>query len=654
MPISHIGVCYYPEHWEPQEWPHHARLMRDAGIELVRIGEFAWSRIEPAPGEFHWQWLDDALASLANAGLSVIMCTPTACPPAWLIQRSPDTLPVDHHGAPRQFGSRRHYRFACAAYRDEALRISDAFAQRYASHPAIVGWQLDNEYGCHATTRSYSDDDLKAFRAWLEHKHGSPATLNERWGTVFWSQEYVGFDEVQLPNQTVTEANPSHWWDFYRFASDQVVAFNAAQATLLRQRCDSEVWLTHNFMGNFTDFDHFTVGADLDVATWDSYPLGFLDQGWFSDEEKLTYRRIGHPDWAAFHHDLYRAVGRGRFGVMEQQPGPVNWAESNALPLPSAPRFWAMEAIAHGAELVSFFRFQQYPQAQEQMHAALRLSNGDPAPAWSQILTLRAHIDQLPAQKLDRAPVALVFDYQSCWSSEIQPHCPGAWQLEWAFHFYSCVRALGLDVDIVHPGSELTGYRLVIVPGTICLPPELVGELAASGATAVFGPRSASRDSDGRLPKNLAPGAVQTLLPLRVEAVDSMRSGALRQIEAARFRGTVTRWYEQISSQLDARLSDDQNGGFWYQNGAYHYLNGYPDQALLVSILNQICDQAGLDVHKLDEGLRLRRLGDLLFVFNSSPRNRRFHPHQGRCLLGSEELSQGEYAVWLQHERNCD
>ncbi|MBT8446198.1 MAG: beta-galactosidase, partial [Gammaproteobacteria bacterium] len=364
--IASLGVCYYPEHWPRSQWSEQARQMREAGITLVRIAEFAWSRIEPQRGDFQWAWLDEAIEVLAGESLRIIMCTPTACPPCWLVEELPEILPVDEQGRRRGFGSRRHYRFASQTYRSEARRISGEVIRRYISHPAIAGWQTDNEYGCHDTTRSYSADDNLAFQGWLRERHGSIEALNEAWGTVFWSQEYSDFAQIGLPNLTVTEANPAHSMDFWRFASDQVRVFNAEQVNLLRKHYRDKgeddvanaVWTTHNYMGSFTDFDHFDIGEDLDIASWDSYPLGFLDQGWFSSEDKQRYRRIGHPDWAAFHHDLYRAVGRGRLAVMEQQPGPVNWAPNNAMPLTDAPAFWGMEAVAHGAEFVSYFRFR--------------------------------------------------------------------------------------------------------------------------------------------------------------------------------------------------------------------------------------------------------------------------------------------------------
>lgn len=645
--LASLGVCYYPEHWPREQWAEQATQMADAGILLVRIAEFAWSRIEPSRGQFDWAWLDEAVDVLANASLQIIMCTPTACPPRWLINEHPDILPIDEDGKLRDFGSRKHYRFASETYREESQRISAQVIERYAAHPAVVGWQTDNEYGCHSTVLSYAEGDKRAFQHWLEQRYTDVESLNRAWGTVFWSQEYPGFGDVGLPNLTATEANPAHRLDYWRFASDQVRDFNAQQVKLIRESRGGDRWITHNFMGNFIEFDHFDVGEDIDVASWDSYPLGFLDQGWFSDEEKDRYRQIGHPDWAAFHHDLYRAVGRGRLAVMEQQPGPVNWAPSNALPVNNAPAFWGMEAVAHGAEFVSYFRFQQMPRAQEQLHAALRLPNGAPAPAWGPICTLGQQLDALPAQDMQAAPIALIFDYPSCWATEIQAHASGMDTLSTALHYYSVLRQLGQDVDIVSPQAELEGYELVVIPGSVFIDEALTARVRAAGAHCLIGPRSGSREPDGSLPDMLPPGALQTLLGVRVIAIDSMRAGAVREFTFSGDRFCVSRWFEVIESELTPKVLCDDGHGLWYQEDKYHYLNGHVSEDFLRMVLRTVLEDRGLAIDTLPAGLRQRRRGALRFLFNFSPATQTVSLPKARRIVGEEMLKQGDYAVWI-------
>ncbi|MFK7945722.1 MAG: beta-galactosidase, partial [Paracoccaceae bacterium] len=342
-----LGVCYYPEHWPEDIWADDAARMVAAGITWVRLGEFAWSRIEPAPGEFDFEWLDRSIDVLASAGLKIVLGTPTCTPPRWMLEKFPDMLALDASGHPRKFGSRRHYCFSHSGYRDASAEIAAKLGHRYGRDPRINGWQIDNEYGCHDTILSYSDAARDSFQNWLARRYGSIDALNKAWGTVFWSMEYDNFDQIDLPNLTVTQPHPSHELAFRRFSSDQVVAYHEAQVKALRAATDAP--LIHNYMGRVLDFDHFDVGASIDIASWDSYPIGFLsDRLEGSADHKARYLQQGDPDMQAFHHDLYRAVGRDRrWWVVEQQPGPVNWAPYNPAPLPGMVRLWTWEAFAH-------------------------------------------------------------------------------------------------------------------------------------------------------------------------------------------------------------------------------------------------------------------------------------------------------------------
>ncbi len=329
-----LGVCYYPEHWDESRWRTDARRMRELGISFVRIGEFAWSRLEPSRGTFTFEWLDRAIDVLHEAGLKVVLGTPTATPPKWLVDECPDIIPYDEQGRPRGFGSRRHYTFSSETWWKESARIVEIVAERYGEHPGIVGWQTDNEYGCHDTTVSWGPEDLKSFKRWLRLRYQSTDQLNEAWGSVFWSMELTSFDDVALPNLTVTEPNPATRLDFWRFHSDQVAAYDKMQCEIIRKHSPGR-WITHNFMGFVSDFDHFKVGDNLDLASWDSYPIGFVEKFPFTEDERNRWAETSHPDIAPYHHDLYRAVGKGRFWVMEQQPGPVNWAPWNPCRSPA-------------------------------------------------------------------------------------------------------------------------------------------------------------------------------------------------------------------------------------------------------------------------------------------------------------------------------
>ena len=443
-----LGVCYYPEHWPSNMWADDARRMVECGISYVRIAEFAWSRFEPARENFELAWLDEVVETLAAAGLKIIMCTPTATPPKWLVDEMPDMVAIDANGHPRKWGSRRHYDFSHTGYRRESARITEILAKRYGEHPAVEAWQVDNEYGCHDTTLSFSQAALGGFRDWLAQKYQSPDALNRAWGNVFWSMEVSDFSDVELPNLTVTEPNPSHVLDFRRYASDQVAAFNLVQTEILRRYSPGRD-LIHNFMGRFLEFDHFDVAKDLDIASWDSYPLGNLERFGRDDAWKNWYLRAGDPDFQAFHHDLYRGCGRGRMWVMEQQPGPVNWAPWNPAPHPGMVRLWSHEAFAHGAEVVSYFRWRQAPFAQEQFHAALNRPDGSADTAYAEAAQVAMELAELPQSQTVQSPVALVFDYPSQWATETQPQGEDYDGFELTLAWYSELRKAGQSVDIV-------------------------------------------------------------------------------------------------------------------------------------------------------------------------------------------------------------
>ncbi|WP_425228982.1 beta-galactosidase [Sphingomonas sp.] len=640
-----LGVCYYPEQWPEAGWAGDARRMRAMGLSVVRIGEFAWSRIEPEPGRFDWGWLDRAIATLTAAGLQVILGTPTATPPKWLVDAHPDILPCDAQGQPRRFGSRRHYCFSSDTYRRESDRIVTALVARYGEHPAVIAWQTDNEYGCHDTVESFSPAATVAFRAWLERRYRDIDALNTAWGTVFWSGEYRGFAAVDPPAATVTEANPAHRLDWRRFSSDQVVAFNARAAAIIRAGSPGRD-VAHNFMGFFTGFDHHAVGRDLDAAGWDSYPLGFLDGGWDDAATKRRFLRQGHPDFAAFHHDLYRGCTPSqRLWVLEQQPGPVNWAAHNPAPLPGMVRLWTWEAWAHGAGLVSYFRWRQAPFGQEQMHAGLLRPDSEDGPAAAEVRAVAAERAAVQVEPAVRAPVALLFSYEAQWVLDIQPQGRGWRALEQVFGWYTALRGLGLDVDIVSPDADLLGYRLIVAPSLPVVSEALAATLAASEAVVLLGPRTASRTADFQLPLGLPRPAFGDALPIRVTRVESLPRGVVEPVEGS---GGVERWLEQVEGEIEPSLRLENGAGLVWRHRRLRYVAGWPTPDLLVRIVREAVEEAGLAVLSLPPGLRLRSRGGVRFAFNyeATPIALSAHADVGELLLGSDPLPAGGVAAW--------
>ena len=378
-------------------------------------------------------------------------------------------------------------------------------------------WQIDNEYGCHDTVVSYSDAARHAFRDWCEARYGTIDALNAAWGNVFWSMDYAAFADIDPPNATVTEPAPAHKLDWRRFSSDQVMRFHAAQASRVREHAPG-ARVMHNTVGVVAEYDHRALARDLDAMSWDSYPLGFLDTFDFPAEEKRRWCRTGHPDVAAFHHDRYRGVGPIPFGIMEQQPGPVNWAAHNPAPLDGMVRFWTLEAYAHGADFLAYFRWRQCPFAQEQMHAGLNLPDNTPDHGFGEVEQVVGELASLGgAPTVDTsAPVALLFDEETVWAIGASRQGREFDPQRLAFLFYTALRRLGLDVDVVGPDTPLGPRALVVVPCLPILRAARLDAIEASGGHVLFGPRSGSKTANVAIPPSLAPGLLGARMGFQV------------------------------------------------------------------------------------------------------------------------------------------
>lgn len=612
-----LGVCYYPEHWPEHFWAEDARRMREIGLSYVRIGEFGWSRLEPAEGHYDFAWLTRAIDTLHEEGLKVVLGTPTATPPKWLVDKMPDMLARDALGLPRQFGSRRHYCFSYEPYIRECERIVTAIAQAFGVHPAVVAWQTDNEYGCHDTVESYSEAARTAFRAWCAQKYGNIDALNRAWGNVFWSMELTRFEEIELPNLTVTEANPAHLLDFQRFSSHQIVAFNRRQVDIIRRHSSGRDVL-HNCMGAFTAFDHSVLARDLDVVAWDSYPLGFLERSTHDEAFKSRYARVGDPDFQAFHHDLYRACGRGRWWVMEQQPGAVNWGRWNPLPAPGAVRMWTFEAFAAGAEVVSYFRWRQLPFGQEQMHEGLLLPNSKPNEAFHAAAQVARELEAIDAKvETQPAEVALIFDYESAFAWKIEPQACDFSYFDIILDFYAVLRRMGLNVDVTPPEPKaMANRKLIIAPALFSSDDALAHALATSGAVLLLGPRCGSKTGDFQIPSQLPPGAFQPLVDIVVRRIQTLRPGLSIAVDAE--RGAAFECWHEIVAAGSARTvyRCDDDAPALTRHGRAHYLAGLPNATLRDAVLRHVSREAGLEILKLPESVRIRDNGPLRYVFN--------------------------------------
>ena len=633
-----LGVCYYPEHWSEEVWEQDAARMAEVGIAYVRIGEFAWSKLEPTPGYLQFDWIIRSMDVLGRHGLKVIFCTPTATPPRWMVDKHPDMLAVDANGRQKGFGSRRHYDFSHLGYREESARITQLLADAVAGHPALGGWQTDNEYGCHGTTYSYSPAAKVGFQRWLAEKYGTVEALNEAWGNVFWSMEYNRFDQVELPNLLVCEPAPAHDLDYRRYASDQVAAFNKVQYDILKAK-RPDLPVIHNFMGRYSEFDHYDVAKSLDVAAWDAYPIGHLAVSTEPEEVKRQYLRQGEPDYQAFHHDLYRTVGHGRWWIMEQQPGPVNWADFNPDPLPGMARLWAWEAFAHGAEVVSYFRWRQAPFAQEQMHAGLLRPDDLPAPAYHEALQVAQELKSIGITgAASKGRVGLVYDYQSEWAWDVQPQAKGFTHGAHVRALYAAFRRHGLDIDILPPSTtSFAGYDIIAIPALFAWNDELRTAISEFDGHLLIGPRSGSKTQNFAIPPRLAPDLPSNLLDLKVLRIDSIDPSLEIEVKGS---GSVHHWRERIETKANVVIEDTEGWPVLVNQGKLYYLGGTGTKALVHRVVDYLIAEADLVTLNLPAGVRCRtRDGLRVYVnYNAGPATLTLAHDEAGYVLGTAEI----------------
>lgn len=635
-----FGVCYYPEHWPEARWAEDARQMRALGLSIVRIAEFAWSRLEPQEGRFDWDWLERAVEVLSAAGLKIVLGTPTAAPPAWLSRGYPGTLPVDEQGRRRNFGSRRHYCPNSPDYQRFTRRIVTEMAARFAAHPAVVGWQIDNEFGGGGTARCYCEHCAAAFRNWLQRRYTTLAALNQAWGTVFWSQEYSSWEQVGPPILTGSSANPSHVLDYYRFASDSWVDYQLMQLAALQLHRRSDQFATHNLMGMFfTALDYFRLAAPLDFTSLDNYPTAGPDRirGELYGEESppaLYAPDAGDPAITGFELDLARGWKDAPFWIMEQQPGHVNWGWYNPGVPPETVRLWTWQAVAAGADAVVYFRWRSTWFAQEQYHAGLLKHDATPDVGYRALERMAGERGQL--ERLASGPVqaqaALLLDYNDLWALQLQPHRRGFSYLRLAFTWYRAFQRLGIPVDIRPYDADLSRYRLLVAPSLHLGDAGAAARLedyVHNGGLLLVGVRSGFKTPSNLVTDQPLPGVFSRLCGVHVQSWQALPPGVCYRLEGAPplANPEAGLWAESLAAQakgveLPLRYA---SGPFEGQGalsmrplgkGVCGYLGWHPTSEQAAELLAWLAGQAGIErLAELPPGLvALRRAGQTVLL----------------------------------------
>lgn len=560
-----IGADYYPEHWDRERWKTDAEMMVQANIEVIRIGEFAWSLYEPEEGKYEFAWMDDALDFFNSYGIKVILCTPSATPPKWMTDKYPEILQNDIHGNPKLFGTRKHFCFNSQLYREKNEVLITQIAERYGKHPAVEGWQIDNELGWASTTRCYCSSCEAKFKQWLERKYGTIEKLNETYGTVFWSQIYNNFDQVIIPKagacydtcHDTQGQNPGLLLDYYRFASDSVIDFTRFSADIIRKYSDLPI--TSNLLdaavNSGTGIDYFKLSKELDFVTWDNY----VEFQWGKAKKETVSRD----------HALLRSYKKKPFWVMEQQSGPCGWSKMGPTPTPGKMRLWTYQATAQGADTVVYFRWRACPFGTEELWHGILNHDGKPNRRYAEISKIgqeMKRLSQVYGPLMPRTRIAIVKSFDSEWAQSIHRQVEGLFYDELLLDYYRPFSRLGIPVDFVTAGEELTGYSLVIAPMLMMVSEEEQANLckyAANGGNLVFTFRSGIKDMFNNMLQETVPGYFTELAGVEVEDYDPLLEKST-EFSGVFGKGRASKWCDIIkpvtAKVLGVYISDFYSG----------------------------------------------------------------------------------------------
>jgi beta-galactosidase len=589
------GGDYNPEQWPEHVWHEDVRLMREAGVNLVTLGVFSWSRLQPRPDTWDFTLLDTVMDLLHDHGVAVDLATPTAAPPPWFTHHHPEALPVTVAGTRLTHGSRQAFCPSSPAYAEAADAVVTALATRYASHPALALWHIHNEWGNH-NALCYCDTSAAHFRSWLQHRHGTLDRLNEAWGTDFWSQRYGDWQEIQPPRDTTAFRNPGQELDYRRFSSDALLARHTAEAALLRRHAPG-IPLTTNLMGTLEKkVDGHAFARHCDIVSVDHY-LTAADPR-------------GHID-LALNADLARGMAGGRpWLLMEHSTSAVNWQPVNVAKEAGEMRRNSLSHLARGADGIMFFQWRQSRAGAEKWHSAMLPHGGTDTRTWSDVTALGAELAALRpvAATRVRSDLAVLFDWNAWWALELEarpsrhlryPETVRAW--------YTALWNLGITCDLVAPDADLTPYRAVLAPSLYLVDDSTADALhryVDAGGHLAVGPFGGAVDDHDRVRPGPQPAALTDLLGLFVDEYLPLRERTTAELATGAHAHT---WSERIhchGSTPWLRFADTPQGGparggpavttHPYGRGTAWYVGTQLPEPTLTHLLDTVCREAGV------------------------------------------------------------
>lgn len=666
MNLMLLGSYYYPEQWPAEQWERDIRKMSEMGFDFTHFGEFAWASMEPEEGRYDFSWLDRSVELAAHYGLKVVMCTPTPTPPVWLTQKHPEVLIVNDRGQTVQHGTRQHASWSSDKYLEYVEKIVSEMALRYGSHPAVIGWQIDNEPS-HYGKYDYSDNAQQKFRVWLKEKYKTIDALNDTWGAAFWSETYRTFDQIRIPNpnELPVKANPHSILDFKRFSADEVARFVNFQTDVLHRHIASGQWVTTNTMPYHTPVDPTRMDA-LDFHTYTKYLItghdtGYGDQGF----------RIGSIPQLGFNNDTYRNYAGGVFGVMELQPGQVNWGSYNPQPMPGAIRMWLYHVFAGGGKFVCNYRFRQPLKGSEQYHYGMIMTDGvTPSPGAQEYMQvvderelLKKNLDKkaVMPKRLSEMRTAMMFDFNNEWEIDFQPQTV-QWHKQWhRLRYYNPLKSFGAPVDIIDESHDFTQYPFLIATAYELLDEDLVARwkaYAQQGGHLVLTCRTGQKNREAALWETPLSQPIHDLIGAEGLFFDHLPQDRWAHVEMDGQRYGWNTWGDVVAPSEGTEVWGSYADQFYkgkaavlhrkLGKGSVTYIGVDTDDGRLEkAVLHKLYAQTGKEVMALPEGVTIEWRDGFWVALNYSSEKQTIElPSKARILIGTSELDPCGVTVW--------
>lgn len=651
--LTLTGAYYYPEHWNENEWERDLKKMHELGFEFTHFAEFAWAQLEPQEGVYDFSWLDKAVALADKYDLKVVMCTSTATPPVWLSRKYPEILLRDEQGNVMDHGARQHASFASPTYRKLAFRMIEALAKHYGNDSRIIGWQLDNEP---AVQFDYGKEALDGFRRFLRKKYQDDIRkLNEAWGTAFWSQTYSSFDEINLPQFSLMFMNHHQILDYRRFAALQTNEFLDEQCRLIKKYARNQ-WVTTNYIPDY-DKGHIGGSKTLDFMSYTRYMV-------YGDNEGIGRRgfRIGNPLRIAMANDFFRPI-TGTYGVMELQPGQVNWGSINPQPYPGAVRLWLWSVFAGGSDFICTYRFRQPLYGTEQYHYGIVGTDGvtvtpgghEYEQFMQEIRGLRPIAREREVKPADyvKRTTAILWNPENYWSIDRQKQNRTWDTFKHVDKYYRALKSYGAPVDFISEEKDFSRYPVLVVPAYQLADEALVKrwkEYVMEGGNLVLTCRTAQKDRMGRLPEAPFGSMISELTGDKIEFYDLLLPDLPGTVRMDGRDYNWNTWGEILMPQSDNEVWATYTQEFYegkpavtfrkLGKGTVTYVGvDTTDGTLERKVLDKLYARLGISVMNLPYGVTMEYRNGFGIVLNYADRPYHFELPQGsKVLIGSQDI----------------